>query len=119
FPRTPHVGESIVSLSISPDILSTMYERTIYAASAKETRPVLTGVHHVVKGNMLKCVSTDSHRLAQYVYELDEEYEEIKTTIPAKVLNEAKKHLDASEYEAKIHFHETQVVYEFDDVTLY
>lgn len=119
FPRTPSLGDSIATVSVHPSVLSTMYDNTIYAASTKETRPILTGVHHVLKDSKLRCVATDSHRLGQYVYDLDEEQAEVVATIPNIVLAEAKKHVDATEVEVQIHFYENQVVYEYEDVTLY
>lgn len=119
FPHTPELGGSIASVSIHASVLSMMYDRTMYAASAKEVRPVLTGVYHHLKEGALKCVATDSHRLAQFVYELDEEYPDVTANIPASTLSEVKKHLDATEGEAIIHFHATQVMYEFTDSILY
>lgn len=119
FPRTPDTGESEATISIHPNVLSMMYDRTIYAASTKESRAVLIGVHHKIEDNFLTCVSTDSHRLGQYVYELDGEYENVSRTIPASILSEAKKHLDATEKEVKVHFCKSHVVYEYENVTLY
>ncbi|PVC74961.1 DNA polymerase III subunit beta [Priestia megaterium] len=118
FPRTPELEEG-TSIPMHPQVLSMMYDRTIYAASSKESRPVLTGVLHHLNGTKLKCVATDAHRLGQFVYELEEEHEELSATIPIKVLTEAKKHLDATEVEVIIHYHGTQVVYEFEDVKVY
>jgi|GEM_PF-736071 len=119
FPRTPDLGEKITSVSIHPDVLSRIYDHTVYAVSTKETRPILTGVFHKISGSVIKCVATDSHRLSQYVYELDEEHTNVEMTVPAAVLQEVKKHLDATEVEVILHFYPTQVVYEFEDVTLY
>lgn len=119
FPRTPELGSSVASVSIHASVLSMMYDRTMYAASTKETRPVLTGVYHDLKEGALKCVATDSHRLAQFVYELDADYPDVTANIPASTLAEVKKHLDATEGEAIVHFHDTQVMYEFTDTILY
>lgn len=118
FPRTPDLNAS-VSVSIHPDVLGTIYEKTTYAASTKETKPVLTGVNHRLKGKELKCVSTDAHRLAQYVYELDEEYSDVNMTIPVHIISEIQKHLRNTSIEVKIHFCDNQVVYEIDDVFIY
>lgn len=118
FPRTPDLKES-TSISIHPDVLSTIYDKTMYAVSTKETKPILTGVNHRLDGKLLKCVATDAHRLAQYAYELDEEFGEANITIPSKVVTEAQKHAKVAETEVKIHFGETQVVYEFEDTFMY
>lgn len=127
FPRIPSIENSQATITIHPNVLSMIYDRTIYAASTKETRPILTGVHHQLSGNRLICVATDSHRLAQFVYDLNESYDDIAVTIPTTVLSEAKKHLDATEAEVSIHLcssqadnqESNQVVYQFNDVTLF
>lgn len=119
FPQTPVLGQELAKISIHSNVLSMMYDRTMYAASTKETRPTLTGVFHDLTENTLKCVATDSHRLAQFVYELDEETADVQANIPASTLAEVKKHLDASEGETIIYFYDNQVVYEFLDTVLY
>ncbi|WAT23653.1 DNA polymerase III subunit beta (plasmid) [Bacillus halotolerans] len=119
FPNTPDLEEKEATISIHPDMLRIMYSRTIYACSASETRPLLTGVHHVLSGKQLKCVSTDSHRLAQYTYDLDKEHPEVRVTVPAPIMTEALKHLSDSEIEVQVHFYSNQVVYEFEDAKIY
>lgn len=119
FPSVPKLGDSLANVAIHPNVLSMIYDRTSYAASTKESRPILTGVHHELSGNRLNCVATDAHRVAQYAYDLDVSYSELTSTIPVAVINEAKKHLDATEKEVNIHFYENQVVYEYEDTTLY
>jgi DNA polymerase III subunit beta len=119
YPRTPQVGESEASVSIHASVLNMMYDRTTYAASTMETRPVLTGVYHDLSDGMLRCVATDSHRLAQFVYELDSDYPDVTANIPAATLAEVKKHLAATEGEAIVHFYNSHVVYEFTDSLLY
>ncbi|MCD7911078.1 DNA polymerase III subunit beta [Bacillus velezensis] len=119
FPSTPDLEEKAATISIHPDMLKIMYSRTIYACSANETRPILTGVYHKLSGKQLKCSATDSHRLAQYVYELDKEYPEVKVTVPAPIMSEALKHLSDLEVEVQIHFYSNQVVYEFEDAKIY
>ncbi|MCY1628301.1 DNA polymerase III subunit beta [Bacillus paralicheniformis] len=119
FPNTPNLEEKEATISIHPDMLRVMYSRTIYACAANETRPILTGGHHILNGKQLKCVATDSHRLAQFAYELDNEYPDVKVTVPAPVMTEALKHLSDTEMEVQVHFYSNQIVYEFDDAKIY
>ncbi|ARW46261.1 DNA-directed DNA polymerase (plasmid) [Bacillus licheniformis] len=119
FPNTPNLEEKEATISIHPDMLRVMYSRTIYACAANETRPILTGGHHILNGKLLKCVATDSHRLAQFAYELDNEYPDVKVTVPAPVMTEALKHLSDTEMEVQVHFYSNQIVYEFDDAKIY
>lgn len=120
FPAMPDIDPATsVSISLHSDILSTMYNKTMYAASASETRPILTGVEHKILDNNFKCVATDSHRLAQYVHEMDEEnLPDFNAVVPASVLKEVKKHLDAYSGEVLLHLSDSQLIYEFFDVRL-
>ncbi len=40
-------------------------EKTLFATSEQETRPVLTGVNFKVDQHKLVCIATDSYRLAR------------------------------------------------------
>ncbi len=119
FPRIPDLGESLTSLSMAPGLLANMYDQTIYAVSTREVRPILTGVHHIIKEETLKCIATDSYRLAQHTCDLDKSYNDIQVTVPSPVLAEAKKHLDNAEEIIDIYFHDNQVVYRFENAVLY
>ncbi len=119
FPRIPGLGESLASVSIHPGLLANLYNQTMYAVSTREVRPILTGAYHVVNDKQLKCIATDSYRLAQHVCDLDESHNHVEVTVPGPVLVEAKKHLDAAEEEMNIYFYDNQIVYVFEGVVLY
>ena len=50
--------------SIPADLLKSIIRETVFAVSASESRPVLTGVNWKIKDDELICVATDSHRLS-------------------------------------------------------
>jgi DNA polymerase-3 subunit beta len=75
---------------LEADVLMKIITQTCFAASDKETRPVLTGVNFKCKGKQLECVATDSYRLARKLVELENE-NEFNITIPAKSLTEVGK----------------------------
>lgn len=75
---------------LEADVLMKIITQTCFAASDKETRPVLTGVNFKCDGIELECVATDSYRLARKVVTLDTE-NKFNITIPAKSLNEVGK----------------------------
>ena len=75
---------------LDADMLMKIITQTCFAASDKETRPVLTGVNFKCAGDVLECVATDSYRLARKIVKL-EEGAEFNITIPAKSLNEVGK----------------------------
>lgn len=76
--------------TIDADKLLKIINQTTFAASDKETRPVLTGVNFKCNGTTLECVATDSYRLARKTTELETE-SNFNITIPAKSLNEVSK----------------------------
>jgi len=76
---------SIVNLTAEQ--LRAVIQQTTFAATDKETRPILTGVNFRCDGNLLECVATDSYRLAKKEVHLNET-SMFNVTIPAKTLNE-------------------------------
>ena len=69
--------------------LASIIEETAFAASLKETRPVLTGVNFKLNENELVITATDSYRLAKKVLHLETSHS-FNITIPSKSLNEVK-----------------------------
>jgi DNA polymerase-3 subunit beta len=63
FPSLPRADGNEVAV-IDADMLRTMVSQTIFAVSADETRPFLTGVYVVVDGTEVRFVATDGGRLA-------------------------------------------------------
>jgi DNA polymerase III subunit beta len=118
FPEVPEVEDG-VTLAVESSLLSMIYDRTMYAASTKETRPVITGVHHKLAGSELKCVATDSHRLSQFVCEVKGTHPEVNATIPVTAMAEAKKHLDSIDGNIAVQFCEGRVVYSFEGVRVF
>jgi DNA polymerase III subunit beta len=116
FPKFPLLEES-TALELSPDVLNRMYEKTVFAAAASESRPILTGVRHQIAGNVFNVTATDSHRLAQSYHEFEAEIAEIEKVIPATTLQEVMKHLKATS-KVKIHFMNSSVIFEMDGVML-
>ncbi|MCP4039546.1 MAG: DNA polymerase III subunit beta [bacterium] len=84
--------------SVQAAVLSTMIERTIYAASVDETRYNLNGVYlEVVDGSdQIRMVATDGHRLATIDRTLSDDTLGLENgvIIPRKGLGELKKLVD-------------------------
>lgn len=70
--------------------LNEIIQQTCFAASDKETRPILTGVNFKCGNNRLECVATDSYRLAKKILEI-KDAPTFNVTIPSKTLNEIQK----------------------------
>jgi DNA polymerase-3 subunit beta len=86
------------TVSLPAEMLSGMIERTMYAASADETRYNLNGVYFEVREAeaKLRMVATDGHRLAMVDRDVPEGVEGLKggVIIPRKGLSELKRLLD-------------------------
>ncbi len=98
---------------------------SLFAASADETKQVLTGVHLSLQAEGLEFAATDGHRLA-VVETIAEEGSPVndaalnlKVTIPAKALQELAKMLDKQAGgSVTVQFDQSQVVFEWTDQRL-
>lgn len=77
------------SIVIQAGVLTDIIEETTFAASPKETRPVLTGVNFHLTDKVLNCTATDSYRLAKKTLPFDTD-SSFNITIPSRSLNEVK-----------------------------
>lgn len=81
------------SFNLNSNVLKDTIAQIVFAASDKETRPVLTGANFKAADGVLECVATDSYRLAKKRVKLNENVD-FNITIPAKSLNEVSKLLE-------------------------
>jgi len=88
YPHLPTIWEE-QSFNIRTDVLKHLIRQTVFAVSTSETRPVLTGVNWSIQNGKLKCVATDSHRLAMRTIDIgtNEQLDEHSVIIPGKSLN--------------------------------
>ncbi len=77
------------SISMPASLLLEIIDQTTFAASTKETKPVLTGVNFHLADNVLKCTATDSYRLAKKTLDFKSDAD-FNITIPSKSLNEVR-----------------------------
>lgn len=90
FPALPAV-EKQNGIQISQKIIKDMVKQTIFAVSADENRPILTGSLFEYKGGRLTIVSIDGYRLALRSITPDMAVEDRSFVIPGKTLNEISK----------------------------
>jgi DNA polymerase-3 subunit beta len=81
-------NEPSTHFTLSYDVLNSIISSTVFAASAKETRPVLTGVNMTSDKTAVTFTATDSFRLARKILKM--ETEPFSVTVPAKCLNEVR-----------------------------
>lgn len=90
--------------------------KTSFACSLQESRPLLTGVNIKIAGNQFECVATDSYRLAKVTEKLNEMYEEnINIVIPAKNINELVKIIN-DDSEIEMHVFSNKVIFKFENI---
>jgi len=89
------------SVRLQAAVLSSMIERTMYAASADETRYNLNGVFLEVlqEDQKLRMVATDGHRLAYADRSIGDEFERMASgvIVPRKGMGELKRLVDEDE----------------------
>lgn len=93
-----------------------LINKTSFAISTQETRPILTGINFKISKDKLECISTDSYRLAKKYVILNREVEEdINIVIPGKNLIELTKILEENNESIKMHIFNNKVLFDFDN----
>ena len=104
---------------VSQFTLKELIRQTIFSIAANENNKMMTGELFEVKGDMLRVVSLDGHRISIRKIELKEEYSDIKVVVPGKTLIEISKILSGeTEDEVSIFFTKNHIVFEFDDTVV-
>ena len=119
YPQLPEIDDDR-HFAIPADLLKSIIRETVFAVTASESRPVLTGVHWQVQEGELVCVATDSHRLARRKTRLesapDDDY---SVVIPGKSLQELNKILEDSNEPVGITMSNKQVLFRAGHVLFY
>ena len=104
---------------VSQFTLKEVIRQTIFSIAANENNKMMTGELFEVKGDMLRVVSLDGHRISIRKIELKEEYSDIKVVVPGKTLIEISKILSGeTKDEVSIFFTKNHIVFEFDDTVV-
>jgi len=88
----------------------TLVSKVQRAVSQDESRTILTGILMEIENNNLTMVATDSYRLAIIKERLKNKNKDIKTVVPARVLERIKKN-DFKKYNLEIILEENQIVF--------
>ena len=106
-------------ISISQFTLKELIRQTIFSIAVNENNKLMTGEYFEIKGNILKVVSLDGHRIAIRKIELVQEYPDIKVVVPGKTLNEISKILSGEiDDKVNIFFSENHIIFEFDQTVV-
>ncbi len=116
---TIHELEGTINFQIRDNILKDLIDKTAFACSTDEVRPVFTGCSMEAINASVTMAATNTHRLAVKTEPLDDFTGSIKIIIPAKVLSELSR-LMISEIPEKVAVTCTynQISFRFDHVYL-
>ena len=93
-----------------------LINKTSFAVSTQETRPILTGINFKLSEANLECVSTDSYRLAKKMISLDKKVkEEINVVVPGRNLIELTKILSETDDNVEMHIFSNKILFKFDN----
>ncbi|OCA82176.1 DNA polymerase III subunit beta [Bacillus sp. FJAT-27225] len=119
YPHLPQIEESN-KFRIPADLLKAIIRQTVFAVSASETRPILTGVNWRMENNELICIATDSHRLALRKARIETDNNETyNVVIPGKSLTELSKIIADTNEPVDIVITENQVLFKSKHVLFF
>ena len=101
---------------LSSQIFKEMIQKTSFACSLQESRPLLTGVNIKIQGDLLECTATDSYRLSKISASLNKMYNEnINIVIPARNINELIKLIDDDD-PIELHIFSNKILFKYKDL---
>jgi len=115
FPELPSY-EKENPIKISQYSLKELIRTTIFSISDNDTNKIMTGELFEIKGNLLKVVSLDGHRISIRKTELKDNYNNVSVIVPGKALKELIKILNNElDDEVNIYINNNNIVFEFSD----
>ncbi len=115
FPAMPAITKG-KSWTVGGGLFKKALQQVVFAASADETRPVLTGVLLQTTNGKLHMAATDSYRLAEK--ELGANKEDVNLLIPASAMHDLLRVLGDGDEEVKVTHDEQQVLFQVGDIEL-
>lgn len=115
FPFLPTIMKKN-NVIISQFSLKEIIHQTVFSISDNENTKVMTGELFEVKGDKLKVVSLDGHRISIRNINLKDTYEDVSVIIPGKTLIEISKILNGGvDDEVSIYFTDKHALFEFEN----
>lgn len=111
FPALPSI-EKEDGLKISQKLIRDMIKQTIFAVSADENRPILTGSLIECKNGAITFVSIDGFRLALRKSNFENEVTQKSVVVPGKTLNEISKIIQPVDDEMTIYSTNNQILFD-------
>ena len=115
FPNV-YLDESKEPIMFDSVKLKETINKTSFACSLQESRPLLTGINIKITGNIFECIATDSYRLAKLTYTIDREStENINIVIPSRNINEFVKIL-SDDQEVEMNVYSNKVIFRTNNI---
>lgn len=119
YPRIQEISASN-PLVLETKILKDVINETAFAASVQESRPILTGVHFVLRDNRsLKTVATDSHRMSQKKITLEKNGDNFDVVIPSRSLREFTAVFTDEIETVEVFFANNQILFRSENISFY
>ena len=107
------------SIDVSQFTLKEVIKDTIFSISSNDSNKMMTGELFEVKGDNLKVVSLDGHRISIKNTALRQSYDPVSVIIPGKTLSEISKILPGdADKDVKICFSQSSVLFRFEDTVM-
>lgn len=87
FPQIQPISGNI-HFQLKDALLRKLIQKTVFACSNEDSRPVFTGCSLSIKEHQVMMVATNTHRLSVMQTQIDESQGNINIIIPAKILSE-------------------------------
>lgn len=118
FPDLPSIDQDHY-ITLSQLTLKEIIRDTIFSISPNDSNKMMTGELFEVKGDLLKVVSLDGHRISIRNTALRETYNDVKVIIPGKTLNEVSKILSGdNDKDVVLFFSRNYVMFRFDETVM-
>ncbi|OLS02720.1 DNA polymerase III subunit beta [Tissierella creatinophila] len=117
YPDLPLVVERD-SFNIPMDIFKTVIKKTVFATTADETRPTLTGVLVEIENRFISFIALDGYRLAFKRLPINTDAN-TKMIIPGRSLNEINKILEEKEEDLNISVSPSHIIVNLGSTTIY
>lgn len=117
YPSLPKI-EHKKTIHMKSRDLTTLIKQTVFAASKRESNPILTGVNFSFQDNTLSCVATNSHRLSLKKLSVPSELVG-SFTLPSASLMEVNKLMHDEEDEILICLTDHVIVFQAKGLLLY
>ena len=117
FPKMRAKGD-VFDIKIDAPTLKKMIDRTVFAVSQDDSRPVLTGTLIETDGDLLTFVATDSFQFALTALHTDRNDPQKRTIVQGKVMNELSKMAEETEKDITISLTQTHLTVEVNDTKM-